>query len=62
MTVGCFRPHLLLAGGEVNSDPGRHGFGVSEEGGEAEGELLQVFSLNVAEARLAIRDRGTFGY
>lgn len=52
-----FASHLLLAGGEVNSDPGRHGFGVSEEGVKAEGELLQVFSLDVAEGRLNITNR-----
>lgn len=50
--------HLLLAGGEVNSDSRRHGFRVPEEGIKAEGELLQVFSLDVTKAWLAIPNRG----
>jgi len=39
----------------VDSDPGLHGFWVSKEGGEAEVELLQIFSLDVAEGGLRIR-------
>lgn len=58
----CAAPHLVLAGGEVNSDPGLHGLGVSKEGVEAEGVLLQIFSLDVAEARLRIRHRRTSDY
>lgn len=51
--------YFLLAGGEVNSDPRRHGFGVSKEGVEAEGELLQIFSLDVAKRRLWIGHRAS---
>lgn len=40
----------------MDSDPGCHGFGVSKEGGKAEGELLQIFSLDVAEGRLRSTD------
>lgn len=54
--------HLLLAGGEVDSDARLHGFRVSKEGVKAEGELLQIFSLNVAERRLVIRNRTPFDY
>ena len=44
--------NLLLECGEVNSDPGRQGLGVPVEGFELEGELLQVFPLDVAEIGL----------
>lgn len=44
--------YLVLVRGEVNSDPWRHGFGVPKKGIEAEGELLQIFSLDVSERRL----------
>lgn len=54
--------HLLLAGGEVDSDPGCHGFGVSKEGVKAESVLFQVFPLDVAEVRLTKTNRGMFDY
>lgn len=38
----------------MNSDPRCHGFGVSKEGVEAEGVLLQVFPLDVSKAWLVI--------
>lgn len=60
-SVPC-APHLLFAGSEVDPDPGCHGFGVSKESVEPEGELLQIFSLDVAECRLRVRDAGTFDY
>lgn len=44
--------HLVLAGGEVDSNTRCHGFGVSKEGVKAEGVLLQVFSLDVAKVWL----------
>lgn len=52
VTIIKMAPYLLLAGCEVNSDPRRHGFGVPEEGIEAESKLLQIFSLDVAKRRL----------
>lgn len=58
----CAEPHLVLAGGEVNSDPRLHGLGVSKEGVKAEGVLLQIFPLDVAKARLRIKQRGTSDY
>ena len=44
--------HLLLERGEVNSDPWRQGLGVPKVGFEREGELLQVFPLDVSERGL----------
>lgn len=49
--------YFLLAGGEVDSDARRHCFGVSKEGVKTEGELLQIFSFDVAKCRLRIRHR-----
>lgn len=52
MVEGWLATCLLLAGSEVDSNTRRHSFWISKKDIKAEGVLLQVFSLNVAKARL----------
>lgn len=51
-TCGGLSSCLLLAGSEVDPNTRCHCFWISKKDIKAEGVLLQVFSLNVAKARL----------